>query len=164
MRSETAMTLRHLLPALAALLLVFASGSARADIAPPNACNDVGATCNTAMGSSSGYDSSGTCQNTTCQKYGGLPDGGLGTYSYPCMLCVAGDAGSSSGASAADGAVTGPAQSADAATGETTSGSTGKSSSGCDVSPTRVQLAGPLVLVVLGAIVVAASRRRRNDR
>jgi hypothetical protein len=128
--------------AVAAALVTSFSVIAAADVPSPDqsACQgkSVGASCTPAA------CGTGSCQNQTCTK--ALPDGdgGFTTSNYPCVLCTAGDAGTSpqdAGADAGSGGTGG-----------------GSSSSGCSVGRT-----GPL----LGAFAIAMAvpllvRRRRR--
>lgn len=68
---------------LASFCLLGTATPARADIPPPDACQDQGADCDNAGPSA---DESGTCQKETCTRGG--PDGPI---TYECLRCVAGD-------------------------------------------------------------------------
>lgn len=129
--------------AVAAAVVTSFTVIAAADIPSPDqsACQgkSVGASCTPAAGGS------GTCQNQTCTK--ALPDGdgGFATTTFPCVLCTAGDAGTSP-------------QDAGADSGGGGGGGGGSSSSSCSMGRT-----GPL----LGAFAIALAvpllvRRRRR--
>jgi MYXO-CTERM domain-containing protein len=99
---------------LLASLMFTAVGSARADLAPPNACTTPGAACNTAGTS---YNSAGVCVTSTCVRTlpPSTPGGPPNTSSSSCNLCELkkGDGGAQEGDS--DGACSytpagGPAQ------------------------------------------------------
>lgn len=126
--------------AVLTLALLLGSSAARADVAPPNACNAAGQSCNTAAGPNNQYNAAGTCVATMCSHTGPLADGGIGTTQIPCTLCEASDAGTAGSKSS--------------------SGSGG--GGGCSIGPFSALDLAPLGLVAAGAVLLAASRRRRT--
>lgn len=144
--------------ALAALLVLLCPGPARADVAPPNSCNVAGQACNTAEGPSGSYTAAGTCVQTTCPHTGPTEDGSIGTTNEPCTLCMATDGGSSSSSSS------GGSSSSGSSSGGSDGGSTGSSSKsgGCAISMARAQTLAPFGLMIAGAAILVASRRRRG--
>lgn len=88
-------------PLASALAIVAASGAARADLLPPQACQppSAGSPCSNAGPQA---DQAGVCTTSSCAR--AIPDGGHESYS--CVLCEAtGDGGTGDGGgSATDGA------------------------------------------------------------
>jgi MYXO-CTERM domain-containing protein len=126
---------------------------ARADVAPPDACNGaVGTACDVA---GSSYDEPGICVNAMCARP--TPDGSVDS---PCVLCQLVDAGASDAATPADGGST--SGSSSGSTGSSSGSSSSSSSkSSCALSPTTRDGATGLGMLALGVGALAWSRRRR---
>jgi MYXO-CTERM domain-containing protein len=135
----------RLAPSFAAVTITFfaMSGTARADVLPPDSCasvSDVGQSCNNA---GTNYDQPGTCVSSTCPHAsppladGAVPAEDAGT---PCALCQV-------------GATT---QRPDSGTTAPTS-----SSSGCAAAPTSRDDSTGFVMIALGLLGLAFGRRNR---
>ena len=139
--------MRAFLVALLSILLVVlvAPRVLRADVPPPNVaqCNGktAGDTCTT-------DDSKpGACASSTCSKLDYSDGTPPGTTTYPCLICTAGTAPSSTTTSTSSGSTT-PTQ----------------GGSGCSLAvAARVAGAGGLAVIV-PAIALLARRRRRVAR
>ena len=125
--------------AVVTLVLLLGGPAARADVAPPNACNTAGQACNTAPTPNGAYTGEGTCVATMCAHTTPLADGGLSTTQVPCTLCEASDAGASG-----------------------SKGGSGGGGGGCSIGRFSALDLAPLGLVAAGAALLAASRRRRT--
>jgi len=137
---------------LLAVVTLGVSPSARADIPPPDACNEVGARCLNAgdMGRETGR-----CVAATCTKQLG---GSGKSYTYECKQCVA-DGVAAPRPSALPAATPAPSSSpATAASSPVTSAPR----SGCAVAVSHPARGRELTLAVCVAAVLVARRRRRS--
>jgi uncharacterized membrane protein YgcG len=161
------MIYRRLITVLAFVAFSVLSSSARADVAPPDACNltDVGKACSNAGPS---YDQPGICTATKCTKYN--PDDG-GIFEYDCALCkLEGDAGmtgsSTSGASGstsgAGSASTGSGGGSSATGGDSGSAKDPTDESSCTLTAGHREGAAAALLLVIGLGALGWARRREG--
>lgn len=123
--------------AAAAVSLAFVTlgiSSARADLAPPDACTAPGQPCHNAGPQ---YDQAGTCTATSCTKAVPNGNGGTTTMKYDCNLCQT--------------------EAADA-------GGGGGKSSGCSIALGRPLGATASLTVAVALLGIAHGRRRRPGR
>ncbi len=124
--------------------LLFVAAPAFADIPAPNACDDEGASCDTAGDNA---DEPGTCKTSTCSR--ATPDG---TMEYECLLCEATGNGTGGGNGAAGDSSTNG------------SGSDDSDDGGCAVAPGPVSTSVGFAALTTFALAFAALRRRAGAR
>lgn len=139
---------------IAALLAVPAT--ALADVPPPDSCLTAGDACDNAPPD---YQTAGTCTESTCTK--ATPDGST---EYPCLLCIAGSAGSGgssgSGAGGSSGSGTGGSAGSSSGTGGSAGGSSDSDDGGCAIRGTATGAASlGIVALALGALAFGLRRR-----
>lgn len=143
----------RLLPFAAVAVTLFSlSGTARADVPPPDACSDsasVGSSCTNA---GDNHDEPGTCQNSSCLHATHLEDGGVASGDEPCVLCVASDGGETT-TDGGQATTTRP----DGGTAAAPS-----SSSGCSATPDTRDGATGFAMLVVGMIGLVLSRRKKS--
>ncbi len=150
--------LSHLVPfAAVAVTLVSLSGTARADVVPPDSCTEsAGATCDNA---GPDHDQPGICTTAKCGHRG--PDGGV--EEIDCVTCELSDAGvadagpkSDAGPTTDGGAVTTRPDGGDTAAASDDSG-------GCSMSPGERDGATGFAMLSLGVLGLALSRRKSKS-
>lgn len=125
-----------------ALALASVAEPVAADVAPIDSCTTEGASCANARPTGM---QSGTCQSTRCQRYNPVydTDGGvtLVPVEYDCLRCLAGGSAGSAGSA--------------------TAGSSGmESGCDCDVPGRSSEGSVAALMLVVGALALAVSRRR----
>jgi len=115
---------------------MFAASAARADIAPPDACNTANVACHNA---GQNYDKDGKCTATTCSRGG--PQGQVTT--YDCFKCEPDSSPAAAGATS------------------DTETDAHKDEGGCSIRALGTEKGIASLMLGLGLVALGVSRRRR---